>query len=85
MLSDILRNLRFFAYHETFTSPLLGVNDLDSLYVVGLGLQSPELKLLFQSDISLAEILNVKVWEINNFGNNFLFIFFIFIKVQLPI
>ena len=30
---------------------------------------------------SVAEILNVKVWEINNFGNNFLFIFFIFVKV----
>ena len=39
-------------------------------YVVGLGLQNPELKILFQSD---------------NFGNNFLFIFFIFVKVQLPI
>ena len=31
------------------------------------------------------EILNVKVREINNLGNNFLFIFFIFVKVQLPI
>ena len=28
----------------------------------------------------VAEILNVKVQEINNFGNNFLFIFFIFSK-----
>ena len=34
---------------------------------------------------SVTEILNVKVREINNFGNNFLFIFFIFVKVQLPI
>ena len=35
---------------------------------------------------SVAEILNViKVREINNFGNNFLFIFLIFVKVQLPI
>ena len=34
---------------------------------------------------SVAEILDIKVWEINNFGNNFLFIFFIFVKVQLPI
>ena len=25
---------------------------------------------------SVAEILNVKVWEINNFGNNFLFLHF---------
>ena len=46
-------------------------------YVVGYGLQNPELKILFQ--------LNVEVREINNFGNNFLFIFFIFVKVQLPI
>ena len=53
-------------------------------YVVGLGLQNPELKILFQSDL-VAEILNVKVREINNFGNNFLLIFFIFVKVQLPI
>ena len=34
---------------------------------------------------SVAEILNVKVREINNFGNNFHFIFLIFVKVQLPI
>ena len=44
-----------------------------------------ELKILFQSDNSIAEILNVKVREINNFGNNFFFVFFIFVKVQLPI
>ena len=42
-------------------------------YVVGLGLQNPELKILFQSDI--AEILNVEVQEINIFGNNFFFYF----------
>ena len=51
-------------------------------YVVGLDLQNPELKILFQS---VADELNVKVREINNFGNNFLFIFFIFVKIQLPI
>ena len=28
---------------------------------------------------SVAEILNVKVREINNFGNNFLFIFIVFL------
>ena len=53
-------------------------------YVVGLVRQNPELKILFQSDI-LNEILNVKVREINNYGNKFLYIFFIFVKVQLPI
>ena len=51
-------------------------------YVVGLGLQNPELKNLFQSDIRLLRYLNVKVWEINNFGNNFLFIFFIFSTLE---
>ena len=51
-------------------------------YVVGLDLQNPELNILFQS---VADELNVKVQEINNFGNNFLFIFFIFVKIQLPI
>ena len=53
-------------------------------YVVGLGLQNPEMKILFQSDIRL--LRNVEVLEINNFGNNFLFnIFLIFVEVQLPI
>ena len=45
-------------------------------YVVGLGLQNPELKILFQSD-SVAEIWMAKVQEVNNF----LFIFFIFVKI----
>ena len=49
---------------------------------VGLGLQILELKILFQSDVwfrgLVAAILNVRVQEINNFGNNFLSIFFIF-------
>ena len=55
-------------------------------YVVGLGMQNPEMKILFHAiGHSVAEILNVKVREISNFGNNFLFIFFIFVKVQLPI
>ena len=53
-------------------------------YVVGLGVLNPELKILFQSDIWLLRFI-VKVLEINNFGNNFLFIFFNFVKVQLPI
>ena len=55
-------------------------------YVVGLGLQNPELKILFQLDIRLLRYEWPKAGrEINNFGNNFLFIFFIFVKVQLPI
>ena len=37
-------------------------------YVVGLGLQNPELKILFQFDIGLLR-LTVKVQEFNNFGN----------------
>ena len=45
-------------------------------YVVGLGLQISELKFLFQSVI--AEILNVSDWEINNCGNNIIFMFFLF-------
>ena len=48
-------------------------------YVVGLGLQNPELTILFKIGPLAAEILNVKVREINNF-NNVLFIFFIFFK-----
>ena len=55
-------------------------------YVVGLGLQNPELKILFQLlGHSVAEILNVNIREINNFDNNFLFVFYIFVKVQLSI
>ena len=54
-------------------------------YVVGLGLQNPEPKILFQSDIWLLRYQMSKSGEINNFGNNFLFIFFIFVKVQMPI
>ena len=49
-------------------------------YVVGLG---PESKILFQSDNHghwVAEILNVKVREINNFGNNLLFYFLHFFQ-----
>ena len=38
-----------------------------------------------KSVISSRWVTNVKVQEINNFGNNFLFIFFIYVKVQLPI
>ena len=45
-------------------------------YVVGLGLQNPELKFFISIGHSVAEILNVKVREINNFGNNFLFLHF---------
>ena len=62
------------------------VIDLDfsiMVYVVGLGLQIPELILFlfvclfvclvfFSIWLSVVEILNVKVGEINNFGNNFL-------------
>ena len=44
-------------------------------YVVGLGLQNPELKIFISIGHSVVEILNVKVQEINNFGNNFLFYF----------
>ena len=40
-------------------------------YVVGLGLQNPELTI----GHSVAEILNVEVREIYNFGNSFLFYF----------
>ena len=54
-------------------------------YVVGLGLQNPELKIFISIGHSVTEILNIKVREINNFGNNFLLIFFIFVKVLLPI
>ena len=53
-------------------------------YVVGLGMQNPELKILFQSDIRLLRY-EMSVQKINNFGNNFLFILLIFVKVQLPI
>ena len=49
-------------------------------YVVGLGLQNPELKNFISIGHSVAEILNVKVRDTNNFGNNFLFTFFIFSK-----
>ena len=45
-------------------------------YVVGLCLQNPELKIFISIRHSIAEILNVKVWEINNF----LFIFLIFLN-----
>ena len=45
--------------------------------VVGLVLQNPELQILFQLDFRLLR-LNVKVQEINNFCNNFVFIFSIF-------
>ena len=54
-------------------------------YVVGLGLQNPELKNFISIGHSFAEILNVKIREINNFGNNFFLYFLIFVKVQLPI
>ena len=54
-------------------------------YVVGLGSAESRTENFISIRHSIAEILNVKVWEINNFGNNFLFIFFIFVKVQLPI
>ena len=37
-------------------------------YVVGLGLQNPEQKKKALIGHSVAEILNVKVMEINNFG-----------------
>ena len=45
------------------------------VYVVGLGLQNPELKIFFSIGYSVAEILNVKVREINKFIYNFLFIY----------
>ena len=55
-------------------------------YVVGLGMQNPELKKKkYFNRTSVAEIWMVNIQEINNFGNNFLFIFFIFVKVQWPI
>ena len=49
--------------------------------VVGLGLQNSEQKILFQWDIQLQK-KNVKVQEMNNAGNKFLFIVFIFFKIQ---
>ena len=46
-------------------------------YPIVLNSQILELKKIIWIGYTIAEILNVKVREINNFGNNFLFIFFI--------
>ena len=47
-------------------------------YIVGLGLQNPELKSFHLMDLLVAEILDVIVWEISN-SSNIYSIFFIFI------
>ena len=44
-------------------------------YVVGLGLHESRTENFISIGHSVAEILNVEVREINNFGNNFLFYF----------
>ena len=75
-----LAKMPIFSHHE--------VNDLDSLYN-GICCRPWSAESRNENFISIrhlvAEISNVKVREINNFGNNFLFIFFIFVKVLLPI
>ena len=76
-----------FAQHN-YDSAVGWANDLDSLYNrICCRPWSAESRTenFISIGHSVAEILNVKVREINNFGNNFLFIFFIFVKVQLPI
>ena len=54
-------------------------------YVVGLNWSTTQNLIFFSIGNSVAEISNVKVLEINNFGNNFSFIFFLFSKVRMPI
>ena len=46
--------------------------------VLDLGLQIPELKILFQSDIRLRRYFMLKWLPANNSGNNFLFILIVF-------
>ena len=58
---------------------------LKSKYLIVLNPQIQELKKIIRIRLAVTEILTVKVREINNFGSNFLFIFFIFLKIQLPI
>ena len=48
-------------------------------YVIALSLQILELKKNIWIGHTVAEILNVKVREINNFGDNFLFYFIYFL------